>query len=60
MISRQADRYISVAIRSNSLTKAYADNFLRNAMRAGFDAKPIAVGVLVDKLALGNVLCQMF
>jgi len=60
MISRQADRYISVAIRSNFLTMVHAVIFRPNTVRAGFDAKQIHVGVLVDKVALAHVLCQAF
>jgi hypothetical protein len=55
----QADRYIFVAIRPNYVGVAQAVNFKTN-MRAGFDPKPIHIGFLVDKLALGQVTCREF
>jgi hypothetical protein len=51
MIIRQAELYISVAIRPNYLVMPHPVNFRPN-MRARFDLQPIDLGFMVERVAL--------
>jgi hypothetical protein len=60
LISQQAELYISVAIKPNSLNMIHAVNFRPNTMRAWFETEAMHVGFGEDKWHWHSFLAEHF